>query len=99
MCVLRFLLSLFSAFVPTLVFAFDLPSPSLRSSPPTIHTQYPDVFAHDGVMDAGSLLNPYVLESPHGRFLIHSELFDVAPNDGILDMGTVTNPMVILPDE
>ena len=81
------------------VFAFDLQLPYQPPRKTTIHPQVFDVIPNDGILDAGSLANPYILESPQGRFKITPQVPDLFPNDGILDGGSLANPWTVTPDD
>lgn len=64
----------------------------------TVHPQVYDLVPGDGVLDAGSLANPYIIEGPYGpAYTIVPQVPDLIPNDGILDSGSFTNPWVVEP--
>ena len=60
----------------------------------TIQPRYPDIYPNNGIMDAGSYINPYEVRDPAGQALgtMRSRYPDVEPNNGIMDRGTWQNP-------
>ena len=62
-----------------------------------IKTKNFDVVPGDGIMDAGTPQNPYVIQNPYGKTIgkIQTKNFDVQPGDGLMDAGTPQNPYII----
>ena len=60
----------------------------------TIQPQFHDVQPFDGLNDAGSYTNPYVIQDNMGRTqgTIWPRLDDVTPGDGLNDAGSWANP-------
>ena len=63
----------------------------------TIQSQFPDPQPGDGIMDAGSPLNPYILRDDSGQEIgrMRSRFSDTDTSDGIFDPGSILNPWVI----
>ena len=63
----------------------------------TIQSQFPDPQPGDGIMDAGSPLNPYILRDDSGQEIgrMRSRYSDTDSSDGIFDPGSILNPWVI----
>jgi len=89
------LLTIVALFFPLVARAFDAPTFPQRGGY-EIHSQLPDLYPNDGILDGGTATNPYVLEAPSGQqYEMQPRLPDMFPNDGMLDAGSVTNPWVI----
>lgn len=62
----------------------------------TIHSQLFDPYPNDGVVDDGSIDNPYILETPNGQlYKMRPRIPDMVPHDGVLDAGSLMNPWVV----
>jgi len=58
-----------------------------------ITPQYHDINPNDGLMDAGSYSNPYVIKNGYETIgKIKPRYHDITPNDGLMDGGTIYNP-------
>ena len=79
-----------------LVFLFGIPSIACAEEY-QIRTRHFDFQANDGFMDAGSYLNPYIIEDQSGREIgqIRSQFPDFDPNDGFMDAGSYLNPYIV----
>jgi len=57
----------------------------------------PDVRANDGILDAGTTTNPYIVKDRSGRKVgeMRPWIRDVRPNDGVFDRGTYSNPYIL----
>jgi hypothetical protein len=55
--------------------------------------QYHDITPNDGLMDAGSYSNPYVVKQ-NGNTIgtVRPRFHDITPNDGLMDAGSFSNP-------
>ena len=80
--------------VLTLAILVGLQAVALAGQKWTIKPRIMDVFPNDGILDAGTTLNPYTIQDSYGRTraTIKPRIMDVFPNDGILDAGTTLNP-------
>lgn len=90
-------LALFSVLAltsPTFAGDLDILSP-FDSPPATIQPRTPDIIPHDGFFDAGSTLNPYIMEQGTSRYEIKPRFPDIVPGDGFFDSGTAINPWTI----
>lgn len=61
----------------------------------TVRGRITDIDPDDGIMDAGSPLNPYVVDVGDERYEVRSRVTDIHPGDGILEAGSPLNPWVI----
>jgi len=66
----------------------------LAAQAQTITPKYYDITPNDGMMDAGSYANPYVVKDDMGQVTatVKPRYFDITPNDGLMDEGTYANP-------
>jgi len=60
----------------------------------TVETSFPDLTPNDGIFDAGTFINPYVIKNKSGHEIgtMEADFPDPMPNDGVLDAGSFTNP-------
>jgi len=63
----------------------------------TVESMVPDLQPGDGIMEAGSIANPYVVSDSDGQEVGTMEPMtpDLVPNDGFMDAGSISNPWVI----
>lgn len=58
-------------------------------------SKYPDFTPHDGIMDPGSRMNPYIITDGNKTYEVRSKYPDIKPGDGIMDAGSPQNPYVM----
>jgi hypothetical protein len=66
-----------------------------QEQPATIRPQMFDLIPNDGMFDAGTYSNPYILEQGEARYQIQPNIPDLIPDDGMFEGGTYFNPWVI----